>query len=387
MEICKISLIPTIIKKEQYRIPPAYEVFKDKFLSYYKELWNWPSCKFYKFSDSLSFLVEEAGACLVFETKQDGELSKENVMRLLDERRAFHRKVISNSSNIMSLFQDEIPADVVDLFSFGQISYVFTFYSITENNGKARVDTSLLKSFAEPSSVDLDDMTSSFFHRSKYPLNIKNVLSEKVVDVDISPNSLTFVTWPMVLNYNFHDGDLTDSEFREHVNNSKSLLLSLEIKLQILWNKTFTLVNDLEKIYRKKTHLSNKEWLQKFWHFSRELDIVYGTEDSCTSSRAKMIFEEMVKTSGLKSLVTRFETRLQRIDLYFSKKESLDKKKYQIGFAIFALFFSLVAFSRFLGLDKNFQLLGWRTESKIGLLVAAFGLGVFLLLKGRDQKE
>jgi hypothetical protein len=282
--------------------------------------------KFYSvsplFGGGVYLAFHESSACIYIEkTIDDWVLNRETVTRELAARNLYHKEIITNSkkspanglvTEILSIIPDSE-------YGVGKINYVFSFY-VVEGVVTGEDESSNLKIFAEPSLIDLDDMLSTQCEDSLDPLNayeIKTDYVESLSDIDISSNVKTYITWATIVSV------VNESQ----VGRTKSLLAALECRLQIVWNRCYSVSEFIDSVFECTDKPSDVGEL--YWSFAKTLDDAKSVLSSTYSSRADRFFAEMIQTSKISGEIDRLEQKINLLEKYIEQNSLKLNKKYQ----------------------------------------------------------
>jgi hypothetical protein len=218
-----------------------------------------------------------------------------------------HAEIIAQKNALIQPVMDCLNAR----FSNGRYpirpNYVFGFCCLCRDARLSEDCKSILKVMSEPSIVDVDDMLSSTRRAlvaADLPPSDHRVFG-RVVDVDPSTKSTTYVTWASIVSYTMDQGSFE---------RTLHLLIALQVRLQSTWNRCYSfrlLSDDVLSGSHKNTDIE-----ALFWQFARVLDDARSVLSSTFSSRADQIFRAMVRTSNLDGEISRLNTKLHLVRDY-----------------------------------------------------------------------
>ena len=282
--------------------------------------------KFYSVSSlvgpGIYVAFHESSACIYIEkTIEEWVLNGESVTKELAERNLYHKEIIANSerSPANGIMKEILSIVHGSEYGDSRINYVFSFY-IVERAVKHEGESSNLKILAEPSLIDLDDMISTQCDDSMDFVNTDGIKTDYVnslSDIDISSNAETYITWATIVS--IVDG--------HQVNRTKSLLAALECRLQIVWNRCYSVSEFIDKVFECTDKPRDIEEL--YWGFAKTLDDAKSVLSSTYSSRADRLFSEMILTSKISGEIDRLEQKINLLEKYIEKNNQKLNKKYQ----------------------------------------------------------
>jgi len=353
--------------KEKYLSLLSMEEYKTFFLiadnapSLYKLPTEWP--------DGTVFF-DGSGACLVIsDSIDDWHLTEQAIIDELAYRANKHNDLIAveKQSWLDSLIKSSKSAIGHDDFPIPSINYVFGFYLLETTEKITTDERRLIKILAEPSIIGIEDMVPCT-DAKKYSLTVatKGTFLDQVVDRDISANAELYVTWATLVSV-VETPSLRDDTI--------DMLVSLEVRLQLVWNRCYTISNFADAIFSSESKYIE---LNKFyWSFVNSLDDAKSVLTSTLSSRANSVFEELIKTSKVAGEIARLKDKVDLLEKYLHQQREKTSLKYQrtIEALLFVtalsqvvpLFFQLPVFTN--------QFIG---EITIGML---FILGLIAILK------
>lgn len=192
----------------------------------------------------------------------------------------------------------------------------------------------------------------------------KEIFFDQLVDKDIYNNAELYVTWATLVSVVISPG---------LVNETRDMLVSLEARLQIVWNRCFMISNFADDIFNKKSKVYD---VTKFyWSFVNSLDDAKGVLSSTLSSRAGVAFDEMLKTSRVAGEIDRLKDKVDLLEKYLHQQREKTSLKYQR--TIEALLF-LTALSQLIPLFLKCQCsrINWLAKSSLD---CCFCLALLLL--------
>jgi len=264
----------------------------------------------------------ESSACIYIEKAIEGwVLNRESVTRELAARNLYHKEIIANSeSSPANGLMAEILSIIPDSeYGGSRINYVFSFY-VVEGVVNDNEESSSLKIFAEPSLIDLDDMISTQCEDSMDFSNadgIKTGYVDSLSDIDISSNAKTYITWATIV-----------SVVDEHqASRTKSLLAALECRLQIVWNRCYSVSEFIDSVFECTD--KPRDIGELYWSFAKTLDDAKSVLSSTYSSRADRFFSEMIQTSKINGEINRLEQKINLLEKYIDQNSLKLNKKYQ----------------------------------------------------------
>lgn len=274
---------------------------------------GWP--KGYAFFDG-------TGGCLVIvDSTDDWILSEQTIIDELANRANKHNDLIAveKQSWLDTLLKIAKLAIGHDDFPEPAINYVFGFY-LLECIEKLTPDArKLIKILAEPSIVGIDDMRPcTDAKRTNLTVATKGDFLDQVADRDISANAELYITWATLVSV---------VESPSLINDTEDMLLSLEARLQLVWNRCYTTSNFSDDIFNNKTKVSD---VNKFyWSFVNSLDDAKSVLSSTLSSRASAVFDELIKSSRVAGEIDRLKDKVDLLEKYLHQQRERTSLKYQ----------------------------------------------------------
>ena len=156
---------------------------------------------------------------------------------------------------------------------------------------------------------------------------------------------------------------------------TKDMLVSLEARLQLVWNRCYTISNFSDDIFCEKSRTSDIG--QFYWSFTNSLDDAKSVLTSTLSSRASVVFDSLLKTSKIAGEIDRLKDKVDLLEKYLNQQREKSSIKYQR--TIEALLF-ITALSQVVPLFFPTPIF---SNQLIGVLVIAttFALGLFAILR------
>jgi len=137
-------------------------------------------------------------------------------------------------------------------------------------------------------------------------------------DVDISSHATTYITWATIV---------SSSEDSYWADRTKSLLSALECRLQIVWNRCYSVSKFIDDVFDRKNKPRDIEEL--YWSFAKTLDDARSVLSSTYSSRADRLFSKMISTSKLRGEIERLEQKVNLLEKYIEQHNLKRNRKYQ----------------------------------------------------------
>jgi hypothetical protein len=265
----------------------------------------------------------------------------------LSSRRQYHQRIIADSNNLLGedLFSDLKQTKRAKPYHF-KVNYVFSMYIL---KAQAQLDDDQLvamKALAEPSILDLDDMLSA--SEISMPVALKtnepkiNFVLRSIEDRDLTPEAITFVTWASIVSVDYSSGASSSRTF--------DLLVALEIRLQMVWNRCYSFSNLADAVFVRHQFIGlNID--NFFWQLARTYDDAQGMLSATSSSRANRLFDAMIETSGIAREISRLQSKIGLLDQFVRRRNESRDSRYRktvevlLFFAalsqLFPLFFTL----------------------------------------------
>lgn len=253
-------------------------------------------------------------------------LKNNEAFYVLQNRKFIHSYIINRNEKLLIFLSD--------LFSDSKrsnINYVFSFF-VSQTTLQTNDDVCFAKLLAEPSLVGIEDNNISP-NCSVYTDagNIPQKRLDEFIDCDMNNNISTFITWAGISTVS-GDSELLDS--------TKLLLISLEVRLQSVWNKCYVSGHLVDEILNdRKNSKNNIEEI--YWSTLMATDNARGVINSTYSSRVSYIFDRIVETSKIINEVNRLEYKLKLAQDYISQNNNKRSKKYQKMTNIILLFIAV----------------------------------------------
>lgn len=262
------------------------------------------------------------GGCLVIIDSTDNwVLSEQTIIDELFNRANRHNDLIAvNKQNwLNSLVKNAKSAIGHDDFPEPTINYVFGFYLLERTEELTPDDRRLIKILAEPSIVGIDDMRPcTDAKRTNLTVATKGDFLDQVADRDISANAELYVTWATLVSV---------VKSPSLVNETRDMLVSLEARLQLVWNRCYVTSNFSDDIFNSKSKISD---INKFyWSFVNSLDDAKSVLSSTLSSRASAVFDELIKTSRVAGEIDRLKDKVGLLEKYLHQQREKTSLKYQ----------------------------------------------------------
>jgi hypothetical protein len=263
-----------------------------------------------------------SGGCLVIEeSTDDWLLSEQAIIIELANRANKHNELIAvkKQSWLQTLLKTARLSIGEDDFPEPSINYVFGFYLLESSEALSPADRRLIKILAEPSIVGIDDMKPcTEAKRCNLTVATKGAFLDQVVDCDISANAELYVTWATLVSV---------VESANLVSDTRDMLISLEARLQLVWNRCYTTSNFSDDIFNNKSKISD---LNRFyWSFVNSLDDAKSVLTSTLSSRASAVFDELIKTSKVAGEIDRLRDKIDLLEKYLHQQREKASLKYQ----------------------------------------------------------
>ncbi|HFD32949.1 MAG TPA: hypothetical protein ENJ28_09630, partial [Gammaproteobacteria bacterium] len=261
--------------------------------------------------DDMYVVFYESSICLYLERSiENWILDRKSIEKELKTRNAYHKGVISNSDNSAAKWLVDNLRLILPESEYGQvnINYVFSFY-VVDGLNKDQQKSETLKILAEPSIIDLDDMLSTECNQDvKISKDINYEYLGMLSDVDISSHATTYITWATIV---------SSSEDSYWANKTKSLLAALECRLQIVWNRCYSVSKFIDDVFDRRDKPKDIEEL--YWSFVKTLDDARSVLSSTYSSRADRLFSEMISTSKISGEIDRLEQKINLLEKYIEQ--------------------------------------------------------------------
>jgi hypothetical protein len=261
---------------------------------------------------------------------------------------------------------------------FIKIHYCFSFISVFDPLFNENENNIHIKILSEPSLIDMDDMICTNIDSIKYTK--KSIIDKKylddIIDVDISSQSNTYVTWASI-------SSVTKGDYQVFRKNHLIITL-LEITIQKIWNKCYfcnTLIDDeLQKKSKRKYKRVNYVSLTDL-----SIGSYFALVDSKScisatySSRISKIFDAIVKTSQVADKIDELERKLNFLNSFINRNIHRENKNIQ---KISEILLFLIALPQIIQLFFPLPLI---QNKFIGLSIVFFliVIGIFIFSKIR----
>ncbi len=289
-----------------------------------------------EYGNNIYIAFSECSLCFYYEKSLDDiKMSLGFVYELLHLRKISHCDVINNNidSSVKKIL-DTIRTTADKNNYKLKVNYVFSFYLVQTTKLEIDENKTLLKILAEPSFIDLDDMLSS--QDKSITINDSKLDAKKlssIRDVDLFGSVETYITWATIVSIVYNQKDFI---------NTKNLLISLELRLQIIWNRCYSLSLFIDELLDGKLKISSIDEL--YWSFARTLDDARSVLSSTFSTRANKLFEEMILTSKVAGEIERLNLKINLLEKYLEKQARKENVKYQKAFQILLFITALASF-------------------------------------------
>lgn len=319
--------------------------------------------------ESTFIAFHESSLCIcINKVVDEWILDHTSISSALEKRKNYHASIINNGGaspvySFISEIQGLLPKN-----EYGEISplYVFSFYVI-ENNQNDAVDKNEIMKFVEPSAIDMDDMLSTECDSSSAQEKLKQSAIDGMADVDISNTSETYISWATIVS-------LSDSG--ESAKRSRDLLTVLEIRLQIVWNRCYSVSQYIENVLDDK--IKTTDITELFWSFSRTLDDAKSVLSSTLSSRAARLFLEMGRTSKIEGEISRLDQKLSLLEKYIEQRNAMQSKKYQKTIELLLFVTALASLAHvFFPIPVD----AFHENIEFGIMIVVAILGVYAIFK------
>jgi len=282
-------------------------------------------CEIYEitgdYAGQLCLVVQDSGICLVVnQPEKEFRLSEEGIRRELVDRNKWHSSVIEGHGGgiVHQVVQDIRAAVSGEHFGSPKVNYVFSFYTITPGPSIDELDDNLLRLLAEPSLLDIDDMLSTECGSGVCGNTaVKQSFLNEIEDCDLAHSSKTFITWATIVSF------VNDTDAMR----TRTLLAALECKLQLVWNRCYSVSEFIDSVFQEKS--SPKDVSELYWSFVRALDDARAVISSTFSTRANRFFAEMVRTSRVDGEVERMSQKIELLEKYIEQRNDRRNRVYQ----------------------------------------------------------
>jgi hypothetical protein len=263
--------------------------------------------------------------------------SIQTVREELFSRRQYHQRIIADSNNLLGedIFKGLRESRRGKPYRF-KVNYVFSMYIFRPTAALTDDEVTAMKTLAEPSILDLDDMFSAsdigtpLDFRSNIP-KIKHAL-ETIADRDLTPEATTFITWASIVSIDISSGKNSSRTF--------DLLVALETRLQIVWNRcySFSELADAVFVHHNYVYLNVDNF---FWQLARTYDDAQGMLSATSSSRANRLFDGMLDTSGIGREILRLQSKIGLLDQFVRRRNELRDSRYRKTVEVLLFFAAL----------------------------------------------
>ncbi len=309
---------------------------------------------------------DNSSICLSIQYEVEFEKIEEiDLINELKKRNRYHKSIINGKAESPLSFLKKPLTDISSNKSIYKpiINYVFSFYVFERSEDFSENKIKLL---LEPSMVGLDDMLSSNHNIDGFDLSSLDFSKLKLKDIDLFCYSNTYISWVTLVT-------LVEEKYFA---NTLNLLIALETRLQLIWNKCYSTGLYIDKIIEDKIQIRNIDEL--YWNSAKILVEAKSIVSSTLSSRGNAFFEEMIKTSNLEGEIFRLEKKINLLDKYVSKINNRVNLRYQKSIEILLLITALASLIQLLLPIPIFSLS--KIFSYILILLVTI-LGVFFILK------
>lgn len=281
-------------------------------------------CEIYHIQDdeagSLYMVAQDGGVCLIATQPANAfSLTEEDVKGALSERGEWHAAVIEEDGDgMLRRALQEIRSSLKeDNFGKPRINYVFSFYTLSGHD-EGDVDDNLLKMLAEPSLLNIDDMLSTDYELDVCgDVAVKQSFLNEIKDCDLAHSSKTFITWATIVSF----VDPADAP------RTRALLAALECKLQMVWNRCYSVSELIDSVFQEKC--SVRDVSELYWSFVRALDDARAVISSTFSTRANRFFMDMVRTSRIDGEIERMSQKVNLLEKYINQRNDNKNRVYQ----------------------------------------------------------
>ena len=315
-----------------------------------------------------------SSACLIaIEALDDWEPTLSAVASELQTRRALHRDTLQDQDEVFGIRLTEALSPARAAGYRVKARYVFSFYIYRPDYKPDETELSILKLLAEPSLLDLDDMLSSRVGTgvplTDGPLEpkVRRALDD-IPDVDLAPDVTTWITWASIV--------CVDCSVARRQAKTFDLLVALETRLQIVWNRCQSFSNLADAILTGRTRRF-KGVNDFFWGLARTFDDAQGVLAATSSSRANKLFAAMIATSALEKEIGRLAGKVELLNRYLVSRNLKRDARYRKTIEVL-LFFA--ALSQVVPLFFRLPLLQSELTGQVALgVVTILGLAAILI--------
>ena len=313
----------------------------------------------------------ESSLCIcITKTVNDWKLDHASITAELGRRNKDHQAIINNThaSPVHDILKEIQKYSGKSLYGKFSASYVFSFY-ILEKNEDDQIDKYQIMKLIEPSTIDMDDMLSTDTTPANTRTTIKQNAIDSIKDVDISNSSETYISWATILSLSA-PGEATQKNI--------NLLTALEMRLQIVWNRCYSVSQYIEKVFAGENMA--KDINELFWSFSRTLDDAKSVLSSTFSSRSESLFHEMIKTSKIEGEISRLEQKVILLEKYIDQRNTLQSKKYQKTIELLLFITAIASLSQvFFPVPISI----FNEGIELGIVAAITLLGIYAIFKSK----
>lgn len=323
----------------------------------------------------LKFAVHESSACVyMLNVHKDWIADRQSVVDILRLRKQHHEEIlISSNGNPVSNLISEITRLTKDRYSdiqwtLPKANYVFSFFIVEKPAGTLLPQEDIL-TMVEPSLVDADDMLSSDPNLTvDITKNIKKEYADKLIDVDIANTTETYISWATIVS----------AVEPKWFSKTKNLISALECRLQIVWNRCYSISEYIDGVFDQK--IIPKDISKLYWNFVRSLDDAKSVLTATYSSRADALFTEMVKTSKITNEIDRMEKKITLLEKYIEQQNASRSRKYQKAIEIL-LFVTAIASLMQVLLPVPLSI--FSVPVKYAIIILLFAVGAFAIIKNK----
>ena len=267
----------------------------------------------------------------------DWKPSLQSVQSELSARRQIHQRLIKSGDDLFGVslskfFDKETAKQHYRIL----INYVFSFYIYRTETKPSPDEIASLKLLSEPSLLDLDDMISAGSHCDWADCKLDDpklkAAMEAIRDVDLAPDVTTFVTWASIVAIDRTTGRRTSRTF--------DLLVALETRLQMVWNRCFAFSNLADTILSQEKAVAI-DVDKFFWQLARTYDDAQGMLAATSSSRANRLFDHMIETSGLQREIARLQGKVMLMEQFVRWRNERRDSRYRKTVEVLLFFAAL----------------------------------------------
>lgn len=291
---------------------PTFFQIADDTPTVYKFPREWP--------EGAVFFDGSGGCIVIAENSYDWILSEQSIINELALRANKHNDLIDIKQDWLHyLLKSAKSAIGKDDFPEPTINYVFGFYLLESLDGLNPEEQKLIKVLAEPSIVGIDDTKPCAVSKvCNLAVKTKETFLTQIADCEISADAELYITWATLVSV-VASPNLVDD--------TKDMLISLEVRLQLVWNRCYSMSNFSDDIFTNKLKISD---ISKFyWSFVTSLDDAKSVLTSTLSSRASAIFDGLLKTSKVAGEIERLRDKVDLLEKYLFQQREKASLKYQ----------------------------------------------------------